>query len=78
MTDGSIDTYPGTGIADVEVIPPLLGRELGTALPRDPVAERADLALELARRVAGLDPVGYLAGAGLFRVSRSLGSGSGR
>lgn len=49
---------PRTGIADIEMIPALLRGELGAGLARDPVAERADLTLELARLVAGLDPVG--------------------
>ena len=48
---------PGTGIADVEVVPSLLGRVLGTSLAGDVVAERADLALELARGVVGVDKV---------------------
>ncbi len=53
---------PRTRIADVEMVAAFLGRELGAGLGRDPVPERADLALELAARVAGLDPVGDLAG----------------
>ena len=53
-------TYPRACIADVDVIATLFGREFGTALARDPVTERADLALELARLVAGLDPIGNL------------------
>lgn len=40
----------------------LFGRVLGAGLARDVVAERADLALELARLVAAVDPVGDLGG----------------
>lgn len=39
------------------MVPPLLGGELGTGLAGDPVAERADLALELAALVGGEHPV---------------------
>ena len=46
------------------MIAALLRRELGAGLTRDPVTERALLALELARAVAGLDPVGDLSGGG--------------
>jgi hypothetical protein len=53
-------THPRTGIADVQMVPPLLGRELGPGLLGDEVAERALLALELARLVARLHPVGDL------------------
>ena len=53
--------YPGTRIADVEMVSTLLGGELGADRLRDPVAERALLALELTRRIAGLDPVRDLA-----------------
>jgi hypothetical protein len=52
---------PRTRIADVEVVAALLGREPCAGLGRDLVPERAGLALELAARVAGLDPVGDLA-----------------
>lgn len=55
-------TYPRTGIADVEMIPALLNRELGIRRIADPVAERARLPLELARLVAGQDPVRDLVG----------------
>lgn len=43
----------------------LLGRVLGTGLAGNVVAERADLALELARLVAAVDPVGDFGGSGL-------------
>lgn len=49
---------PGAGVRDVEVVAALLGGELGAGLARDEVAERADLALELARLVVRLDPLG--------------------
>jgi hypothetical protein len=49
---------PGTGVADVEVVAALFGGELGAGVAGDPVAEGRDLALELARGVAGLDPGG--------------------
>ena len=52
---------PGAGVRDVEVVAALLRRELGAGLARDEVAERADLALELARLVVRLDPVGDIA-----------------
>lgn len=55
-------THPRTSIAHIQVIPALLRRELGARLARDPVAERALLALEFARLVAGKDPVGDFAG----------------
>lgn len=58
-------TYPRTRVAHVQVVPPLFRGELGAGLPRDEVAERALLALELARLVAGLDPVRDL-GLGCF------------
>ena len=57
-------THPRTSVAHKQVIAALLRRELGAGLTRDPVAERALLALELARGVAGLDPVGDLSGGG--------------
>lgn len=60
---------PRTRIADVQMIAALLGGELGARIGRDPVAERALLALELARLVAGLDPVGH------FEAGGSLSSG---
>lgn len=56
---------PGTGIADVDVVPALLGRVLGTSLAGDVVAERADLALELARGVVGVDKVRNLSSGSL-------------
>lgn len=56
---------PGTSIADVDVVPSLLGRVLGTSLARDVVAERADLALELARGVVGVDKVRNLSSGSL-------------
>lgn len=40
------------------MIPPLLGWEPRAGVPRDPVPERALLALELTALVARLDPVG--------------------
>ena len=49
---------PRAGGRDREVISALLGRELGAGLPRDEVPEGADLALELAGLVVGLDPIG--------------------
>lgn len=59
---------PRARVADVEVVATLLGRVLGAGLARDPVAERADLALELARLVAGRDPIGdFGSGAGLWQ-----------
>lgn len=58
---------PGAGIGNIEVVAALLGGELGGGVPRDPVPEGADLALELAGRVAGLDPVGDAA------LGRSVG-----
>jgi hypothetical protein len=61
---------PGTGVANVEVIAALFGRELGAGVARDPVAEGRDLALELARGVAGLDP-----GCDIVFVSGGLGEG---
>lgn len=64
----SADTHPGARVADVQVIPPLLGRELGPGLVRDPVAERADLPLELAALVRGVHPVRDLS-CGRLRVS---------
>lgn len=57
-------THPRTSVAHKQVIAALLRRELGAGLTRDPVAERALLALVLARGVAGLDPVGDLSGGG--------------
>lgn len=60
---------PGAGVRDVEVVAALLGRELGAGLARDEVAERADLALELARLVVRLDPLGD---AGLIAVSAAV------
>lgn len=50
-------THPRTSIADIEVVPPLLDGELGPGLRGDPVAERADLALELAALVGWVHPV---------------------
>jgi hypothetical protein len=44
------------------MVPALLGRELGTSLSRDPVAEYGLLALELARLVSGVHPVRNLGG----------------
>lgn len=38
----------------------LLGRELGTGLTRDPIAEHRLLPLKLAGLVIGVDPVGDL------------------
>lgn len=55
--DNNTNTYPRTGIADIQVIAALLSGELGAGLVRDPLAERADLALELARLVVGIHPV---------------------
>lgn len=55
-------TYPRTSIANIEVIPPLLSRELGAGRVADPVAERARLPLELARLVARRHPVRDLPG----------------
>lgn len=56
------------------MIAALLGRELGAGFTRDPVAEGALLALELARLVAGLDPVGDVAaGVGAGGVFGCLG-----
>lgn len=40
------------------MIPPLLGRKLRTRLPRDPVPEDGLAALELARLVVWMHPVG--------------------
>lgn len=49
---------PRTCIRHVQVVPSLLGRELGALLVLlDPVAERARLALELAAFVVGRHPV---------------------
>lgn len=59
---------PWTGVADVEMIPPLFGRKLGTGLAGDPVAERADLTLELASCIAGFDPVGDFALVGSLQL----------
>lgn len=53
-------TYPRTSIANVDVIPSLLGRELGSLLGGDEAPERARLPLELARLIARLDPLGDL------------------
>lgn len=39
------------------MVPALLGREPGAGLRREEIPERARLPLELARRIAGLDPV---------------------
>lgn len=49
---------PWTRIADVQVVPAFLGRELGASVAGDPAPERADLALELARGITGFDPAG--------------------
>ena len=43
------------------MVPALLGGELGARRVADPFPERAHLPLELARLVAGGDPVGDLA-----------------
>jgi hypothetical protein len=51
-------SYPGTCIANVEMIATLFGGKLGAWLAGDPVPEGADLALELARAVANLNPIG--------------------
>lgn len=51
---------PWTGITDVEVIPALLRWKLSTRLTRDPIAERADLSLELARLVGPISNLGSL------------------
>lgn len=53
-------THPRTGIANVDMIPSLLGRKLGPLLLGDEVPERAHLPLELARLVARLHPLGDL------------------
>lgn len=53
-------TYPRTSITNVQMIPPLLGRELCARLAGDEVAEGALLTLELSCGVCGFYPVGYL------------------
>lgn len=53
---------PRARVADVEVVAALLGGVLRAGFARDGVAERGDLALELAGFVAGLDPVCDFAG----------------
>lgn len=59
-------TYPWAGIADIQMVATLFNGEFGAGFLGDPVAERAGLALELARLVAGLDPVcDFEAGSGL-------------
>lgn len=61
-------TYPGACVADVQMIPALFRREPGAGLLGNPLAERADLALELARLVAGEDPVRDFAAGGLDKT----------
>lgn len=56
-----VETHPRACIAYVQMVPRLLGRELGPGLVGDPVAERADLPLELAALVGGVHPVRDLA-----------------
>jgi hypothetical protein len=72
-------TDPRTRVAHKQVVAALLGRVLGAGLARDPVAERALLAPELARRVAGLDPVGDLGRGGLVEGGKGqYGAGPGK
>jgi hypothetical protein len=60
------------------MIPPLLGWEPRAGVPRDPVPERALLALELAALVARLDPVGdFEAGTSLRWGGLVVGGGVG-
>lgn len=72
---GEQQTYPGARVADVQMIPVLLGREPGAGLAGDALAERAHLPLELARLVVGVDPVGDFSAGGLcVRTSASPGA----
>ena len=59
--DGVVVTDPRAGIANVEVIAAFGGRVPGASLARDVLPEGALLPLELARRIAGFDPVGDFA-----------------
>lgn len=61
VQDITQSTYPGTRVANIEMVAALLRRILGPGLIRDPVAERAHLAFELARLVGPVDPFGNFA-----------------
>ena len=67
--DKGSSTYPRTGVADKEMVAVGLRGVLGAGLARDVVAERADLALELARLVAAVNPVGNLGRLRLIGIS---------
>lgn len=71
--DRDSHAYPWAGVADVEMIPSRLWGISCAGLSGDGIAERADLALELARLVVGMHPIGDLALGGLSeRVQRFL------
>lgn len=57
MESKQVTTYPWAGIADIQMVTTLFNGELGAGFLGDPVTERAGLALEFARLVAGLDPI---------------------
>lgn len=63
-------TYPWTGIADVQMVATLFNGKLGAGFLGDPVAERAGLPFELARLVAGLDPICDFEAGSLFDGER--------
>lgn len=51
---------PWTGVGNIKMVTALLGRELRAGFAGDPIAEDRLLALELARFVIGVNPVGDL------------------